>query len=134
MLNSIKNAAFSGILALTALTAVPAAHADNLYLGLDNGHVGVGVDNGDDEDMIYRRDHRDYRDDRGYRDDRDYRRHDDFGPRCSPGRALDKADRMGVHDPRIRYVGERRIGVVGHRHGRTVIVTFGRAPNCPIIY
>lgn len=131
MLSIIKKTALSGTIALTALAAVPAAQADNLYLGVEGGRVGVGFDDG------YRDRDRDRDGGRSgfYRDrddDRDYRRRD-FGPRCSPDRALFKAERMGIHNARIRFVGPRVIGVAGRSRGHRTEVTFGRAPSCPVI-
>ena len=62
---------------------------------------------------------------RGYYDDR---------PRCSEGRALRKAERMGIRRARIADVGRRTIDVRGRdRYGERIYVTFGRHPSCPIL-
>jgi hypothetical protein len=53
---------------------------------------------------------------------------------CTEGRALNKADRMGIRRARITSVGRRTIEVRGRdRSGDRVYITFGRAPNCPVI-
>ncbi len=68
-----------------------------------------------------------------YRDDlrRDY--YDDR-PRCSAGRALRKAERMGIRHARIADVGRRTIDVFGRdRYGDRIYITFGRQPSCPVL-
>ena len=53
---------------------------------------------------------------------------------CSEGRALDKAERMGIRRARIDGAGRRTIEVRGRdRRGDRVFVTFARAPGCPVI-
>jgi hypothetical protein len=110
-----------------AFTSVPltfsAASAQDVELQL--GHDGPRLklrDNCDPdrEDCYDRRDRRDeYR-----RDDRDARRYDRG---CTPDRALDKADRMGIRRARIADVGRRTIDVAGRsRNGNRVIVSFDR--------
>ena len=60
--------------------------------------------------------------------------YDDDRPRCSEGRALRKAERMGIRRARIADVGRRTIDVRGRdRYGERIYVTFGRQPNCPIL-
>ena len=54
--------------------------------------------------------------------------------RCTEGRALDKAERMGIRRARIETVGRRTIEVRGRdRYGERIYVTFGRQSNCPIL-
>lgn len=66
-----------------------------------------------------------YREGRGFYEDR---------PRCSPDRALRKAERMGVRRARIADVGRRTIDVRGRdRYGDRIMVTFGRQPSCPVL-
>jgi hypothetical protein len=65
----------------------------------------------------------------GYRDDRRSMRR--F---CTEGRALGKAERMGIRRARIADVGRRTIEVSGRdRYGERIFVTFGRQPSCPIL-
>jgi hypothetical protein len=53
---------------------------------------------------------------------------------CTEGRALDKADRMGIRRARIADAGRRTIQVSGRdRHGERIRVTFGRSSNCPVL-
>lgn len=54
---------------------------------------------------------------------------------CSPERALDKAERMGVRRARVDNVGRRTIDVRGRdRRGDRVVVTFDRRDGrCPVI-
>ena len=67
-----------------------------------------------------------------YRDDRRYE--DSYMRRCTEGRALDKAERMGIRRARIEAVGRRTIEVLGRdRYGERIYVTFGRHPNCPVL-
>jgi hypothetical protein len=57
-----------------------------------------------------------------------------MGRFCTPDRALDRADRMGVRRARIADVGRRTIQVSGRdRFGDRVRVTFGREPGCPVL-
>jgi hypothetical protein len=52
---------------------------------------------------------------------------------CTEGRALDKAERMGVRRARIVSAGRRTIEVRGRsRDGERVYLTFGRERNCPV--
>lgn len=63
---------------------------------------------------------------------RDWRRHNDR-PGCSPGRALNKAERMGLRRARIVDASRRAIVVVGRdRHGRDRVV-FANERGCPVI-
>jgi hypothetical protein len=74
---------------------------------------------------------------RDRRDDRNFDRRDDRRSErgCTPDRALDKADRMGIRRARIADVGRRTIDVVGRsRHGNRVIVSFDRRDRrCGVI-
>ena len=58
----------------------------------------------------------------------------DERPRCSEGRALRKAERMGIRRARIADIGRRTIEVRGRdRYGERISVTFGRQPSCPVL-
>ncbi|QPC91432.1 hypothetical protein [Mesorhizobium sp. INR15] len=118
MFNTIKTAALSALVGLGTLAAVP-AHADSLYLGFGN--------NNDQRFGVYQGDNSDYRD---RRDDRrgDWRRG------CSPDRALDKAERMGLYRARIVDVSRRTVKVVGRQDGDRVVIVFANERGCPIIY
>jgi hypothetical protein len=53
---------------------------------------------------------------------------------CTEGRALDKADRMGIDRARIVSAGRRTIEVRGrNNYGERVYVTFSRRPGCPVL-
>jgi hypothetical protein len=123
MFNKLKAAAVSALIGITAITAAPAmAQESGVYLNFGGRGDGVGVYLGDPNRAQYR----EYR---GYRRDRDsywYRG-------CTPGRALNKAERMGIRRARIADVSRRTISVVGRSHGDRVHVTFARAPRCPVI-
>lgn len=116
-----------------AFTAVPltfstaSAQDLELHLGQDGPKLRMR-DNCDPdfEDCYNRGDRYERRDDR-------YGRRDDRG--CTPDRALDKADRMGIRRARIADVGRRTIDVVGRsRNGNRVIVTFDRRDRrCGVI-
>ncbi|UDL88937.1 hypothetical protein LGH82_28165 [Mesorhizobium sp. PAMC28654] len=129
MFNTIKTATLSAMIGLGTLAAMPAAHADSLYLGFGtNRDARVGVYPVDD-DGFYRRDNRpDWRsDDRGRPDDRGWRRG------CSPERALDKAERMGLYRARIVDVSRRTVKVMGRQRGDRVVIVFANERGCPII-
>jgi hypothetical protein len=128
MLTTLKTAVIAGVIGLASLAAVP-AKADSLYLGFgDRGNdTRFGVYVGDNDRPHYPDARRDWR--------RDEWRHNSYRERrgCSPDRALDKAEAMGIRRARISFVSERRIGVVGRQHGDRVRVTFARVRGCPII-
>lgn len=120
MLSKLKAAAVSALIGITALTAVPAtAQESGIYLKFGDRSGGYF---GDDSRVQYREGRRHYRD-----------RHDGWGRRCTPGRALNKAERMGVRRARIADVSRRTITVVGRSYHGRAVVTFARAPRCPVI-
>ena len=128
MFSALKTAAIAGLLGFFTLAAMP-AQADSLQFRFGDRHDDsrFGLYLGDNE-RAYRRDR--YRDD--YRDEyRDeYRRSE---RRCTPERALYKAQRMGIRRARVDDVSRRTIDIVGRQHGDRVRVTFARAPRCPVI-
>jgi hypothetical protein len=116
MFNTVKTAALSALVGLGALTAIP-AHADSLYLGFGNNQdPRFGVYAGDD----------------GYRHRRDERR-DGWRRGCSPDRALDKAERMGLYRARIVDANRRVVKVMGRQYGDRVVIVFANERGCPII-
>lgn len=119
MFSKLKTAALSTMIGLGAIAAMLAgAQADGLYLNYGGGHhnsSGAGIYYGDD----------DYRPD--YRHDRPYKQF------CTPYRALDKAERLGLRRAHVVDVSRRTIQVSGRKYGERVRITFARAPNCPII-
>ena len=48
-------------------------------------------------------------------------------------RAVNKAERMGLHRVRVVDVGRHSITVRGRSYGERARLTFGRAPSCPVI-
>jgi hypothetical protein len=127
MIKMFKAAAVSALVGLSALAATAGgAQAEGLYLNLGTGGVGVHV--GQPNYVQYRDYRGDYR--RDYRGD--YRR-DGWERRCTPERALRKAERLGLHRVRVVDVGRRTIDVAGRRHGDRIVITFARAPHCPVI-
>ena len=116
MFSPLKTAILSAMIGLGDIAAMPAvAQADSLYLNFGGGHrePGVGIYLGGGDRAHYR----------------------DRRPRrvCTPNRALNKADRLGINRARVVDVDRRTIEVRGRKHGRRVEVTFGRGPNCPIV-
>ena len=109
MFSILKAAAVAGTICFIAFAP---AKADALYVDFGR-HAGFGIRIGHGDD---------------YRNE--YWRN---GRRCSPERALYKAERMGVHRARVDYVSHRKIGIAGRSHGEQVYLTFARAPGCPII-
>jgi hypothetical protein len=117
MLTKLRTAAFSALIGLGAIAAMPAAaQAEGLYLNYGSGYggSGFGVQVGD-----YGRHH--------YRPDRRHFR------ACTPQRAANKAERYGVRRARVIDVDRRTITVAGHKWGERVRMTFGRSANCPIV-
>jgi hypothetical protein len=119
MFNALRTAALSAVIGASALMAIP-AQAEDLYLNF-GGRDGVGVQLGDGDSANYRR-----HDERRYSERRNNRG-------CSEGRALDKAERMGLRRARVTDVDRRTIEVSGRKRGDRVTVIFARAPNCPIV-
>lgn len=134
MFNMLKTAVLSAMIGLGGLAAMPAsAQADGVYLNLGSGgdaRFGVFVRDGDRDDRG-RWERRDRWDRHDRRDDRWERRH--HRRACTPDRALDKADRMGLRRVRVVDVSRRTITVSGRKWHNRVRVTFARAPNCPVI-
>lgn len=107
---SLAGALFAGLFAVSA-----PAQAQDVRIQL--GQSGPRV--------IHERDRRDHR-----RNDRRDRR-DERG--CTEGRALDKADRMGLRRTRVVDAGRRTIEVQGRdRRGDRRTITFGRDRGCPV--
>jgi hypothetical protein len=126
MFNTIKTVALSALVGLGTLAAIP-AHADSLYLGFGNNNdPRFGVYTGDDDGYYrryYRRDHR-----------RDEWRRDEWRRGCSPERALNKAERMGLYRARIVDVNRRTVKVMGRQDGDRVVIVFANERGCPVIY
>lgn len=116
MFTRIKSIVLSTAIALGAFAAVPAtAQADNFYFGIGGGARGSGVEiqfGG-----------------RGPQYDRHH------GPRrgCSAREAVRKAERMGIRRAHVRGESRQVIHVAGRDRGRPVVVTFGKAPHCPVL-
>ncbi len=118
MFNKIKTAALSAVIALGTLAAIPAtAQADSLYLNFGGPGAGIGMRFGDSGHSWREHD----------------RRHDRRAERCTPERALWKADRMGINRARVVDVDRHKIVVRGRSHGDRVHVVFGRSEHCPVI-
>ncbi|WP_442582819.1 hypothetical protein ACSBOB_13090 [Mesorhizobium sp. ASY16-5R] len=131
MLNLIRTAALSAFVGLSALTGMAAtAQADGLYLNFgDRADTRVGIHVGNDGPRNV-----------GHRWDRDRRNHDRWerdgwnrNRECTPNRALDKAERLGLRRARIVDVDRRTIDVAGRRYGDRVVLTFARVSGCPVI-
>ncbi len=121
MLSKFKTAALGVAIGLGAIAAAP-AQAEGLYLNFGGG--GVEIRDGYE---------RDWRDDRRHDRNEWRERRDRRAERCSPDRALWKAERMGVRRARIEDVNRHSITVRGRSRGERIWVTFGRSPSCPII-
>lgn len=136
MFDKIKTAALSALIGVSTLAAIPAsAQADGLYLNLGQGQprVGVYVQDGNRDNGRWDNRNNGRWDDRN--DGRWGGRPDDgrWNRNCTPDRALDKADRMGVRRARIVDVNRRTITVSGRKYGERIAVSFARAPNCPVV-
>jgi hypothetical protein len=124
MLKMFKTAVLSALIGLGGLAAIPAAaQADGLYLNFGgNPDVRFGVYAGD------RYDGNRYHDRYDRYDRRDWRRG------CSPERALNKAERMGLRRARIVDASRRTVKVAGRKYHDRVVVVFANQRGCPIIY
>ena len=115
MFAKLKTAVLSALIGLGTLAAVPAtAQADGLYLNYGGSHSGVGVHIGDYDRV-------------------DWRHRSHYRHRCTPYRAVNKAERYGVRRARVIDVDRRTITVAGRKWGDRVRMTFGRAPHCPVV-
>lgn len=123
MLDTLKTLAVSALIGLTGLAALPAAaHAEGIYLDLDGrGGARLGLYDGYQDAQ--------YRDDWRWR----HGRRDWRWRECTPQRALNKAERIGLRRVALRDVTRRTITVSGRDRGERVVVTFGRGPGCPIL-
>lgn len=111
-----KSAGLALLVGMGAATALPAsAKADGIYFGL-GGYDGPKFG---------------YYHDGGYSGHR-YRRHH-VENRCTPGRALHKADRLGLRHAFVAHAGPNRIRVKGLKRGYPVRLVFGRGAGCPVI-
>ena len=126
MLTTLKSTVLALAIGLGAVSGAPAvAQAEGIYFNLGNGNgPTVGVEEGDAYRGYHRRDERRY--------DRPYERRE-YGYRCSVDRAVNKAERMGLHRVRVVDVSRHSITVRGRSYGERARLTFGRAPSCPII-
>jgi hypothetical protein len=122
MFTAIRPLMLSALVGLAPMTLFPvAAQADGIYLNLGGQpDTRFGVYGGDRQDI---------RDWHRHREGRHWRR--GF---CSPERALDKAERMGLRHPRIVKLNRRVVRVAGRKYNGRVTVTFGNERGCPIAY
>jgi hypothetical protein len=115
MFTTLKTAAMAGLIGLASLSALPAeADGFGLRFGERHDNARFGIYLGDGEHMR----------------EREFRH---MERRCTPERALYKAERIGVRRARIDYVGYDSIGVVGRSRGERIRVTFARVRNCPVL-
>jgi hypothetical protein len=123
---TIKTAAIAAVVGITALTGMSAtAQAEGMYLnfgGERDARVGVYVGNGNA-----------YHVDRGRHGRWDNGRGWGHGRYCTPRHAANKAERLGLRRARVVDVDRRTIDVAGRRHGHRVVMTFAKAPHCPVV-
>lgn len=134
MRNFILNSAMAAVLGFGGMSFGPlAAQAQDIQLELGRDGPQLRVLDNCDPDVEDCRDRR--HESRSERRERERREQEQREVRrCTPDRALDKADRMGVRRARIDSVGRRTIEVRGRsRNGERVHITFGRSRNCPVI-
>jgi hypothetical protein len=141
MLKVIRTAALSAFIGLSALTGMAAtAQADGLYLNFgDRADTRIGVHVGNDypSNLGHRWDRGRQNHDRWERDGWERGRWERHGwsrnRECTPNRALDKAERLGLRRARVVDVGRRTIDVAGRRYGDRIVLTFARISGCPVI-
>lgn len=117
----MRNILIGCVLLAGASMAVPMqAFAQDIELEIGPDGLRIDRDCNPRYENCYRERRREYYDER---------------PRCSEGRALRKAERMGIRRARIADVGRRTIEVRGRdRYGERIYVTFGRRhPSCPVL-
>lgn len=127
MFNTIRIAALSALVGLGALAGAPAvAQAEGIYLnmgGHDGARFGVQYHGGGPrwhqprQDRHWQQPRPDHHWQRG----------------CTPNRAVDKAERMGLRWARVVDVNRNTIKVAGRKFHHRTTVTFAKAPNCPIV-
>ena len=133
MKRMIFNAALAVAVTLGAGFAAPeraSAQSIQLDLGRDGPKLRL------QEECDPRRERRAVRGRSFRRDDRRDRRYERRSERsvCTEGRALAKAERMGLRRVSIRSAGSREIRINGRtRDGQRVRLTIGRHPSCPIL-
>ncbi len=128
MFANLKKIAVSAVVGLSVLASVPAtAQAHQVQVG--GGGAGFGIWFGDSGHSQWRHGHRRHR----HWDKRHHNRRHGHVRRCSVRRAINKAHRMGVNRPRVRFANERVIKIKGRSHGHRVRILFSRAPGCPVL-
>ena len=127
MFANLKRIAVSAIVGLGVLAAIPAtAQAHHMHGG---GGAQFGIWFGNSGHSQWRHGHRRDR----HWDKRYHKRRHGHVRRCSVNRAINKAHRMGVHRPRVRFANQHVIKIKGRSHGHRVRIVFSRAPGCPVL-
>ena len=115
MKNTFRNTVIASLVALGGFAAAPsAAQADALYFQFGVAPGGYHHYDHDRYDRYVVRDER-------------------HGRRCTPERALDKAQDLGFRRVELERVGRNRIVVSGRKHGERRDVVFARERGCPVI-
>jgi hypothetical protein len=122
MFRILKTTLLTAALGLATLAGASAAEGTRFHAGPAGVHAVTPISDG------YRHSGRAER-----RDRRDHARHGWRHRGCSAEQALDKARWMGVRRARIVDIDRRSIDVVGRRHGERIVMTFARAPRCPMV-
>ncbi len=122
MRNFLINSAFSLAIGLTGLPLLAGtASAEQFELSIGRDGPQLRMREACDPDLEYCYESRDYVDRPVMRG-------------CTEGRALNKAERMGIRRARIVDVDRRTIEVRGRaRDGERVYVTFSRQRGCPVL-
>jgi hypothetical protein len=118
MLKTLKIVTLSALVGLSGMTLAPmtasAGDGGGIYLRFgdrDGARFGLQLGEGGRRHGEWRRDRSE----------------------CSPGEALNKAERMGLRRVRIVDTDRRSITVAGRAGGHREFVTFGRWGRCPVI-
>lgn len=115
----------SAVLALSIAAAgfsisAPAASAAGFELQLGTNGVTIRDNNG-------------RHDDRNRHNDWNNGRRHQMNDVCAPQRAMNKAERMGVHRVRLADSNRRTVTVRGVKHGHRVNVVFANTSSCPVL-
>ncbi len=130
MFSKVKKIAITAMLSIGVLATIPVtADAHRRH----NSGNGVGIEfyfGGSNGHSHWRRDRR-HNPHWGH--GKRWKKRHGVVRRCSVKRALNKAYRMGVNNPRVRRANQNVIKIKGRSRGHRVRIVFSRAPGCPVI-
>ena len=124
-----------GLAGIIGLSATGNANAGNLGIDLYLGN-GAGIYYSGNRNHYRRNHHNGYYNPGYYRRDhyrRDHYRHQPRRQVCGPRRAVKKAYRLGLNNPQVHRIKERRIIISGYQYGYRTKMVFKRFSRCHLI-